>query len=93
MLTGLEDDLSEEQLLLLLLLCLDDNLHAYNGIDVERLNWTRWLLVLICRAESLCTADKLNEDGRCGTGGNQILPLCIVSLGYITRMFGLTSYK
>ena len=40
MLTGFENDLIEEQLLLLLLPGLDDNLHAYSGIDVERLNWT-----------------------------------------------------
>ena len=68
MLTGLEDDLSEEQLLLQLLPCFDDNLHAYNGIDMGRLNWTRGLLVLLCCAESSCTADKLKEDGRCGAG-------------------------
>ena len=73
MLTGFEDDLSEEQLLLQLLPCFDDNLHAYNGIDVECLNWTRGLLVMQCHAESSCTADKLTEGGRCGAGGNNIL--------------------
>ena len=80
MLTELEDDLSEEQLLLQLLLCFDDNLHADNGIDMERLNLTRGLLVLLCCAESSCTADKLKEGNRYGVGGNQILPSCLVSL-------------
>ena len=41
MLTGFENDLIEEQLLLLLLPGLDDNLHAYSRNDVDRLNWTQ----------------------------------------------------